>query len=264
MWKATVLRGLFFSKVVQSSYLLNGWGKEFWSSARGWTGWQLGVINLNVRFFFSFWWEFFVLHRMVGRTQRGALTPGYFDLCNFPSTSQRGGVEGHENRHFEKIFGEFARLTAITDLKHKISRSLFLILVEIRVFFSRWLSSRWWFGGPGSSLWGSLAHSLWIPSGPTGCLHSNLCECVLCACPAFYFCSHSVATAHMATHPDKENWEIYSVLSSHVSWKKWAGIWWCAVSLDQCFSNLSCIRVIWKPPWPLPQCFWSSRPVFNL
>ena len=81
--------------------------------------------------------EFFVSHRMVERTQRGDLTPGYFELCNFPSTSQRGGgVKGHKNRHFEKIFGEFVRLTAITALKHKISRSLFLILVEsIRVFF---------------------------------------------------------------------------------------------------------------------------------
>ena len=53
MWKSTVLRGLFFSKVVQSSYLLNGWGKEFWRLARSWTGWELGVINLNVHFFFS-------------------------------------------------------------------------------------------------------------------------------------------------------------------------------------------------------------------
>ena len=52
MWKSTVLRGLFFSKVVQSSYLLNGWGKEFRRLARGWTGWELGVINLNVLFFF--------------------------------------------------------------------------------------------------------------------------------------------------------------------------------------------------------------------
>ena len=29
--------------------------------------------------------EFFVLHRMVGRTQRGVLTPGYFEPCSFPS-----------------------------------------------------------------------------------------------------------------------------------------------------------------------------------
>ena len=202
---------------------------------------------------------------MVERTQRGGLTPGNFELCNFPSALQRGGgVEGHENRHFEKIFGEFVRLTAITALKHKISRSLFLILVEsIRVFFfSRWRSSRWWFRGPGYFLWGSLPHSLWIPSGPTGCLHSNLCECLsVCCVPVLcYFCSPSVARAHRATHPNKENWEIYSVLSSHVSWKKWAGIWWWAVSLGQCISNLGCIRVTWKPPWPLPRCFWSSRP----
>ena len=29
--------------------------------------------------------EFFVLHRVVGRTRRGVLTPGYFEPCNFPS-----------------------------------------------------------------------------------------------------------------------------------------------------------------------------------
>ena len=52
MWEATVLGGLFFFKVVQSSYLLKGWGKEFWKS-RGWTGWELGVINLKVHFFSS-------------------------------------------------------------------------------------------------------------------------------------------------------------------------------------------------------------------
>ena len=51
MWKAAVSGGLFFSKVVQSSYLLNGWDKESWRSARGWTGWELGIINLNVLFF---------------------------------------------------------------------------------------------------------------------------------------------------------------------------------------------------------------------
>ena len=29
--------------------------------------------------------EFFVLHRMVGRTWRGVSTPGYFEPFNFPS-----------------------------------------------------------------------------------------------------------------------------------------------------------------------------------
>ena len=29
--------------------------------------------------------EFFVLHRIVGRTWRGVLTPGYFEPCKFPS-----------------------------------------------------------------------------------------------------------------------------------------------------------------------------------
>lgn len=51
MWKSTVLKGPVFSKVVQSSYLLNSWGEEFWRLARGWTSWELGVINLNVHFF---------------------------------------------------------------------------------------------------------------------------------------------------------------------------------------------------------------------
>ena len=82
MWKST--GGLFFSKVVRSSYLLNGWGKEFWRSAEAGTNWELGLIKLNVHFFL---WvsEFFVLHRMVGRTRKGVLTPGYFEPCNFPS-----------------------------------------------------------------------------------------------------------------------------------------------------------------------------------
>ena len=78
-------QGGLFSKVVQSSYLLNGWGKEFWRLARGWTSWELGVINLNVLFFFfPRVREFFVLHRKVGRDWRGVLVPGYFEPCNFP------------------------------------------------------------------------------------------------------------------------------------------------------------------------------------
>ena len=35
---------------------------------------------------FFFGWEFLVLHRMVGRTWRGVLAPGYFEPSNFPST----------------------------------------------------------------------------------------------------------------------------------------------------------------------------------
>jgi len=48
------------------------------------TGWELDVINFNVHFFLRVR-EFFVLHRVVGRTRRGVLTPGYFEPCNFPS-----------------------------------------------------------------------------------------------------------------------------------------------------------------------------------
>ena len=75
--------GLFFSKVAGSSCLLNGWGKEFWRSARGWASLELGVINLMSIFLGVR--EFFVLPRMVGRTWRGILTTGYLEPCNFPS-----------------------------------------------------------------------------------------------------------------------------------------------------------------------------------
>ena len=36
--------------------------------------------------------EFFVLYRMVGRTWRGILTPGYVELCNCPSVGVVGLV----------------------------------------------------------------------------------------------------------------------------------------------------------------------------
>ena len=39
----------------------------------------------KVHFFFIRVKEFCVLHRMVGRTWRGVLTPGHFEPCNFPS-----------------------------------------------------------------------------------------------------------------------------------------------------------------------------------
>ena len=48
------------------------------------TSWELGLINPNVHFFLQVR-EFFVLHRMVERAQRGILTLGYFEPCNFPS-----------------------------------------------------------------------------------------------------------------------------------------------------------------------------------
>ena len=51
MWKATVLRGLFFSKVVQISYLFKGWGKESRRSARGWDQLGAGQNPPNVHFF---------------------------------------------------------------------------------------------------------------------------------------------------------------------------------------------------------------------
>ena len=45
-------------------------------------GWELGVINFNI-YFFSLGERVLVLHRMVGRTWREVLTPGYFEPCNF-------------------------------------------------------------------------------------------------------------------------------------------------------------------------------------
>ena len=61
-------------------------------------------MDLNVHFFLQVR-EFFVLHRMVGRTQRGVLTPGYCEPCNFPSTGTTlfrhlfclGEISGHTN-----------------------------------------------------------------------------------------------------------------------------------------------------------------------
>ena len=60
-------------------------------------GWELGIINLKVHFFL---WvrEFFVLHRMVGRTWRGVLTPGYFEPCNFPSITNYYKYSGSKQR----------------------------------------------------------------------------------------------------------------------------------------------------------------------
>ncbi|CAI9171362.1 unnamed protein product [Rangifer tarandus platyrhynchus] len=95
MWASAVLRGPVLPQGCLVSYLLNGWGKEFWrsrvlqnsiqnNSVQRLDHLELGIINLNVHFFL---WvrDFFVLHRMVGRTWRGVLTPGYFEPCNFPS-----------------------------------------------------------------------------------------------------------------------------------------------------------------------------------
>ena len=42
----TVLRG----PVLLQGCSGYGWDKEFWRSARGWTGWELGVISIKVHF----------------------------------------------------------------------------------------------------------------------------------------------------------------------------------------------------------------------
>ena len=85
MWKATVLRG---------SILLQGCSEQL---SLKWLG--QGILEIGQRLdglgagrsvhFFLWVREFFALHRMVERTWRGVLIPGYFELCNFPS--QRSG-----------------------------------------------------------------------------------------------------------------------------------------------------------------------------
>ena len=59
------------------------------------TGWELGVINLNVHFSLRVR-EFFVLHRMVGR--RGVSTPGCFEPCNFPSLIKAFSAVTHDHK----------------------------------------------------------------------------------------------------------------------------------------------------------------------
>ena len=62
---------------------------SYTAGARNFGDWDClgaGRDQPNVHFFLRVT-EFFILHRMVGRTSRGVLTPGYFELCNFPSDS---------------------------------------------------------------------------------------------------------------------------------------------------------------------------------
>ena len=82
-----VVISLFF--FFQSSYLLNGWARN--SGDRPEAGWAGSWAQSTLMSIFSFQVrEFFVLHRMVGRTWRGVLTPGYFQLCSFPSQLSAG------------------------------------------------------------------------------------------------------------------------------------------------------------------------------
>ena len=112
MWKANVLRGLVllqdcFGLVLSykaGALLLSHFSRvrSVWSHRQQPSSKRLrqGILEIgqrldrlgagsnqpNVLFFFHLWVrEFFVLHRMVGRTWRGVLTPGYFELCSFPS-----------------------------------------------------------------------------------------------------------------------------------------------------------------------------------
>ena len=51
---------------------------------------------------------FFVLHRMVGGTWRGVLTPGYFEPCNFPSVTNYYKYSGLKQQ--KCILSQFWRL----------------------------------------------------------------------------------------------------------------------------------------------------------
>ena len=56
---------------------------------------------------------FFVLHRMVGRTWRGVLTPGCFEPCNFPSITNYYKYSGLKQQ--KCILSPFWRLEVHND-----------------------------------------------------------------------------------------------------------------------------------------------------
>ena len=87
MWKSTVLKRLVLLQGCLEYLSLKWLGQGILEIGQrlDWLGAgrnqpQCPFFSLRVR-------EFFVLHRMVGRTQRGVLTPGYFEPSNFPSGS---------------------------------------------------------------------------------------------------------------------------------------------------------------------------------
>ena len=105
MWKFTVLKGPVLWDCLGEFFLKQmAWTRNSRDRPEAETGWELGIINLNVHFFFLWVREFFVLHRMVGRTRRRVLTPGYFEPCNFPSV--RTTVPGSWGFYQRLSFGQ--------------------------------------------------------------------------------------------------------------------------------------------------------------
>ena len=85
MWKATVFRQPVLLEGCTEQLSLKRLGQGILEMGQGLDRQELGKSTLMSILFFLQVREFFVLHRMVGRTQRGVLTPGYFEPCNFPS-----------------------------------------------------------------------------------------------------------------------------------------------------------------------------------
>ena len=86
MWRYIILRGwvCFFLWLFLISYLSTTGVRNSWDQLETGIRWELNIINPNVHFFLQ-GRKFFILYRMVRRTWRGVLTPGYFELCSFPS-----------------------------------------------------------------------------------------------------------------------------------------------------------------------------------
>ena len=70
--------------IIFDQLAFNNCGKGFLRPAETGINWELNVINLNIHSFLQ-GRKFFILYRMVGRTWRGLLTPGYVEPYSFPS-----------------------------------------------------------------------------------------------------------------------------------------------------------------------------------
>ena len=91
----------FSSWLFLISQLLEAGVRNSWNRPETGLGWDLNVINLNVHSFLR-GRKFFILYRMVGRTWREVLTPGYLEPCSFPSewvamSSSRGSSQTKES-----------------------------------------------------------------------------------------------------------------------------------------------------------------------
>ena len=91
----------FSSWLFLISQLLEAGVRNSWNWPETGLGWDLNVINLNVHSFLR-GRKFFILYRMVGRTWREVLTPGYVEPSSFPServamSSSRGSSQTKES-----------------------------------------------------------------------------------------------------------------------------------------------------------------------